>query len=431
MHEDFRTIPNKKKIINDPLYGFINIPSELIYDLVDHRYFQRLRRIRQLGLTFYVYPGANHTRFQHALGAAHLMNSALEVLFRKDYPVSEAERDSAIAAILLHDIGHGPFSHALEHSIVETVDHEVLSGLFMDNLNKSTGGAIDQAIRIFNDTYPRSFLHQLVSSQLDMDRLDYLNRDSFFSGVTEGMVGSERIIKMLRVVDDRLVVERKGIYSIEKYLISRRLMYWQVYLHKTVLAAEQMLVKALSRARELAWNGDRLFTTPALEGFLYPGPLSEKPLADTDLLLECYSRLDDTDIFAVLKVWAGHSDRVLSSLSNGLLNRKLLAIRIRKTPWDQGEVEDLRQNLVKKGGLTYSETEYLVFTDVIANNAYSDEDDQILFLDNSGQLLPLSEISDIFNVSLLRQTDSKYILCYPKGLFQEDGNKNLPGSVSN
>ena len=416
MEEEFRVIPNKRKIINDPLYGFINFPSSLIYDLIDHPWFQRLRRIRQLGLTFYVYPAANHTRFQHALGAAHLMNTALEVIGRKGYPVTDEERDAAIAAILLHDIGHGPFSHALEHSIVETVGHEKLSGLFMQQLNRSSGGALDLSIRIFNDDYSRSFLHQLVSSQLDMDRLDYLNRDSFFTGVAEGVVGSERIIKMLRVVNDQLVVERKGIYSIEKYLISRRLMYWQVYLHKTVIAAEQMLVKALSRARELAGNGTKLFTTPALHAFLYPGLLSERPMDDPDLLLG-FSKLDDSDIFASVKVWAEHPDRVLSLLSEGLLNRKLPGIRIQKTPWDPNRIESLRRKVVTEFGFSPHEAEYLVFSDIITNNTYAENDDQILFYDNSGQLVTLSEASDIINVPLLSRADSKYYLCYPKWLF--------------
>ncbi|MFA5814395.1 MAG: HD domain-containing protein [Bacteroidales bacterium] len=417
MEEEFRTVPNKRKIINDPLYGFINFPSSLIYDLIDHPWFQRLRRIRQLGLTFYVYPAANHTRFQHALGAAYLMNTALEVIARKGYPVTEDERDAAIAAILLHDIGHGPFSHALEHSIVKTIDHEKLSGLFMQQLNRLTGGALDLSIRIFDDQYSRSFLHQLVSSQLDMDRLDYLNRDSFFTGVTEGAVGYERIIKMLKVVNDQLVVERKGIYSIEKYLISRRLMYWQVYLHKTVIAAEQMLVKALSRARELAYNGTNVFTTPALHGFLYPGPLSDRPLADPELLLEQFSKLDDTDIFASIKAWADHPDKVLSLLSEGLLNRKLSGIRIQKTPWNPDQIEHLRRKAVTEFGFSPHEAEYLVFSDIITNSTYAENDDQILFFENSGQLITLSEASDIINVPLLSRADSKYYLCYPKWLF--------------
>lgn len=417
MEEEFRMVPNKRKIINDPLYGFINFPSPVIYDLIDHPWFQRLRRIRQLGLTFYVYPAANHTRFQHALGAAHLMNNALEAISRKGYPVTEEERDAAIAAILLHDIGHGPFSHALEHSIVETVDHEKLSGLFMQQLNRITGGALDLAIRIFDDRYSRSFLHQLVSSQLDMDRLDYLIRDSFFTGVTEGAVGYERIIKMLRVVDDQLVVERKGIYSIEKYLISRRLMYWQVYLHKTVIAAEQMLVKALSRARELAYNGTRVFATPALHGFLYPGPLSDRPMDDPDLLLDQFSKLDDTDIFASIKAWADHPDRILSLLSEGLLNRKLFGIRIQKTPWNPDQIGQLRKKASAGFGFSPHEAEYLVFSDTITNSTYAEHEDQILFYDNSGQLITLPEASDIINVPLLSRADSKYYLCYPKWLF--------------
>ncbi len=423
MDEEFRLVPNKRKIINDPLYGFINFPSPLIYDLIDHPWFQRLRRIRQLGLTFYVYPAANHTRFQHALGAAYLMDTALDVISRKGYPVTDEERDAAIAAILLHDIGHGPFSHALEHSIVESVNHEQISGLFMNHLNRSTGGALDQAISIFNGDYPRSFFHQLVSSQLDMDRLDYLNRDSFFTGVTEGVVGYERIIKMLKVVDDQLVVERKGIYSIEKYLISRRLMYWQVYLHKTVIAAEQMLVKALKRARELACNGTHVFATPALHGFLYPGPLSDRPMDDPDMLLEQFAKLDDSDIFASIKVWADHSDKVLSLLSEGLLNRKLPVIRIQKSPWNPEQIDHLRKKVSSEYGFSPHEAEYLVFTDIITNSTYAENDEQILFYDNSGQLITLSEASDILNVPLLSRADSKYYLCYPKWLFANSDNK--------
>jgi uncharacterized protein len=426
MEEEFHVIPNKRKIINDPLYGFINFPSSWIYDLIDHPWFQRLRRIRQLGLTFYVYPAANHTRFQHALGAAHLMNSALEVISRKGYQVTDSERDASIAAILLHDIGHGPFSHALEHSIVETLDHEKLSELFMEKLNRSSGGALDLSIQIFKGGYSRSFLHQLVSSQLDMDRLDYLNRDSFFTGVTEGTVGYERIIKMLKVVNDQLVVERKGIYSIEKYLISRRLMYWQVYLHKTVIAAEQLLVKALSRARELAYNGTRVFATPALHDFLYPGQLSERPMDDPDLLLEQFSKLDDTDIFASIKVWTEHPDKLLSLLSENLLNRKLPGIRIQKTPWNVDQINRLRKKVVTEFGFTPHESEFLVFSDKITNSTYAENDDQIQFFDNSGQLIPLSEASDIINVPLLSRADSKFFLCFPKWIFSNtDTNREI------
>jgi uncharacterized protein len=345
------------------------------------------------------------------------MNSALEVIARKDYPISEEERDAAVAAILLHDIGHGPFSHALEHSIVETVDHESLSGLIMNQLNKMTGGALDLAIRIFDDKYHRSFFHQLVSSQLDVDRLDYLNRDSFFTGVTEGVVGSERIIKMLRVIDDQLVVERKGIYSVEKFLISRRLMYWQVYLHKTVIAAEQLLVKALRRARELAFNGIAVFATPALHEFLYPGLLSTNPMSDPDFLMDQFSKLDDSDVLASIKVWADHPDRILSLLSKGLLNRNLPGIHIRRQPWDPAEIEELRSILVRDHGFSASEAEYLIYSDVITNNTYAENDDQILLLENNGKLVSLSEASDIINVPLLSRADNKYFLCYPKWLF--------------
>ncbi len=417
MDEEFSAHSNKIKIINDPLYGFINFPAPLIYDLIDHPWFQRLRRIRQLGLTFYVYPAANHTRFQHALGAAHLMNTALEVISRKGYPVSEEERDAAIAAILLHDIGHGPFSHALEHSIVQSIDHEKLSSLFMEQMNRSSGGALDLAIRIFEDRYPRSFLHQLVSSQLDMDRLDYLNRDSFFTGVTEGVVGSERIIKMLKVVNDQLVVVKKGVYTIEKFLISRRLMYWQVYLHKTVIAAEQLLVKALTRARELAVNGTAVFATPALQAFLYPGPLTDRPLEDPEWLIHEFSNLDDADIFASIKVWVNHPDKILSMLSEGLLNRKLPGIRIRKTPFREEEIEDLRKVAMRMKGFSAAEASYLVYSDIITNNTYAENNDQILFLGNGENLVTLSEVSDIINIPLLNRADHKYFLCYPKWLF--------------
>jgi hypothetical protein len=420
MTDEFATKPNKRKIINDPVYGFISIPSDLVYDLLEHRYFQRLRRIRQLGLTFYVYPAANHTRFQHALGATHLMSSALDVISAKGYDMTTEEREAAVSAILLHDIGHGPFSHALEKSLVPGIDHESMSLMYMEHLNKETGGDLETAIRVFRDEHPRRFLHQLISGQLDMDRLDYLNRDSFFTGVTEGVVGSERIIKMLRVVDDRLVVERKGVYSIEKFLIARRLMYWQVYLHKTVVAAEHMLVQTLRRARSLALNGSDLFATPALRDFLYPGPLSEKPMEDPSTLLECFSRLDDNDIFCALKVWVGHPDRLLSSLAGGLLNRQLFGIRIRKTPWDENQIEQLKAILVKKSGYSHEEAGYLVFTDRVMNNAYIGRDDQIYFYDNSGHLLSLPETSDIVNVPLLSNTDSKYFICYPKWIFQDD-----------
>jgi HD superfamily phosphohydrolase len=357
------------------------------------------------------------------------MTTALDVISRKGYDVSPAEREAAIAAILLHDIGHGPFSHALEHSIVNTVDHETLSRLFMQQLNGLMGGALQMAIDIFNDLYPRAFLHKLVSSQLDMDRLDYLNRDSFFTGVTEGVVGAERIIKMLKVVDDQLVVEKKGIYSVEKYLISRRLMYWQVYLHKTVIAAEQMLVKVLNRARELARNETELFVTPCLRDFLYPGPLADRPLDDPEKLLDRFSQLDDSDIFASVKAWTSHPDRVLSALSAGLMDRNLPAIRIQRNPWDPETVDSIRHQAAEWLKIPYEEAAYFVYTDSISNSTYADDDDQILLYENSGRLTTLTEASDIIPAPLLSRADNKYFLCYPKGLFATPDTKRTAGFV--
>ncbi|MCD6332696.1 MAG: HD domain-containing protein [Bacteroidales bacterium] len=405
---------NKRKIINDPVYGFIRIPFEELYDIIEHPYFQRLRRIRQLGLTFYVYPGANHSRMQHALGTAHLMTTALDVLQQKGVEITEEERKAAIAAILLHDIGHGPFSHVLETSLVPKVTHEALSRLFMAHLIRHLKGISGLVLEVFDNEYKKGFLHQLISGQLDMDRLDYLRRDSFFTGVTEGVVGSERIIKMLQVADGQLVVEQKGIYSIEKFLISRRLMYWQVYLHKTVIAAEQMLVHALLRARELASQEVTLFTTPGLKAFLYPGVLTRNPLGDTELLIDMFARLDDNDIFASLKVWADHDDRVLSFLSEGLIDRKLFAIRIQKTPFDEQLIHDLRLEVAHKMNISMDEATYLVFSRPVTNHAYHEEDDQIFFMNSKGQLSRLSDTSDIINVPLLSQTDQKYFLCFPK-----------------
>jgi HD superfamily phosphohydrolase len=309
---NFAYILNKKKIINDPVYGFISIPTELIYDLIEHPYFQRLRHIKQLGMTHLVYPGALHTRFHHALGAMHLMKMAIETLRSKDHVITNEEEEALTIAILLHDVGHGPFSHALEHTIVDGISHEDISILLMNKLNIEFKGQLTTAISIFNDTYPKKFLHELVSSQLDMDRLDYLNRDSFFTGVSEGVISSDRIIKMLNVKDDHITIEEKGIYSVEKFLIARRLMYWQVYLHKTVIAAEQMLVKILERSRALTLSGQDLFATPALKHFL-TNKLSTEAFTEDDHL-EIFTRLDDTDIMSAVKVWALHSDPVLSKL---------------------------------------------------------------------------------------------------------------------
>ncbi|MBS1500981.1 MAG: HD domain-containing protein, partial [Bacteroidetes bacterium] len=332
---------NKKKIINDPVYGFISVRNDLAFDLIEHPYFQRLRYIRQLGMTHLVYPGALHTRFHHALGAMHLMTLAIETLRSKGHRITEEEEEAVAVAILLHDIGHGPFSHALERTIVEGVSHEDISHLLMSSLNAQFGGRLSMAIDVFNGTYHKRFLHELVSGQLDMDRMDYLNRDSFFTGVSEGVISFDRIIKMLNVVDDHIAVEEKGIYSIEKFLIARRLMYWQVYLHKTVIAAEQLLANILRRARELALGGQSLFATPALRHFLEK-PISKKSFEAENSHLEIFAQLDDTDIMASIKVWEESGDFVLSHLCKMLMRRNLYHVDITSEPPDEKQLAKLR-----------------------------------------------------------------------------------------
>jgi len=407
---------NKRKIVNDPVYGFINISSDFLFDLIEHPYFQRLRRIKQLGLTNYVYPGANHTRFQHAIGAAYLMDLAINSIRNKGHEITAEEAEAVMAAILLHDIGHGPFSHALENSIVEPIDHEILSAWFMDDLNRTHNGRLTLAISIFKNKYEKRFLHQLVSSQLDMDRLDYLKRDSFFTGVTEGVIGSDRIIKMLNVVDDELVVEAKGIYSIEKFLIARRLMYWQVYLHKTVLAAEKLLVLLLQRAKELAVSGTPLFATPALKFFINKS--FDKSLTNDESfrqeLLYHYSRLDDNDIISAAKVWCENEDNILAYLSDALINRKLYEVRIQNFPMAKSEEKKLRMLVMDKYHVKEEDTRYFCFTDEISNNAYSAHDDKIKILFKTGALKDIAEASDMLNISVLSKTVKKYFTCYPK-----------------
>ncbi|MFZ5939165.1 MAG: HD domain-containing protein [Bacteroidota bacterium] len=410
--------PSRSKIINDPVYGFITIPPDLIFDLIEHPWFQRLRRIRQLGMTHYVYPGANHTRFQHAVGAMYLMGLAVEQLRDKGHKISEEEAGAVIVAILLHDIGHGPFSHALEHSLFDNVNHEEVSLMYMEELNRQFDGKLELAISIFMDRYPKKFLHQMVSGQLDMDRLDYLKRDSFFTGVTEGAIGSDRIIKMLDVVDDHLVVEQKGIYSIEKFLIARRLMYWQVYLHKTVLAAEQLLVLTLKRARLLAASGTELFCTPALHYFLYElrGKVED---GNRLTFLEQFALLDDTDILSAAKVWSTHPDRVLSQLCKGLIDRQLFRIEIAKKPFPESRVIRLRKAAMKQWEISEKEAEFLVLTESISNNAYNAMDDRIRILEKGGNILDITEASDMLNISVLSKTVRKYFLCYPKSLYEK------------
>lgn len=403
---------NKNKIINDPVYGFISIKTSLIFDLIEHPYFQRLRYIKQLGMTHLVYPGALHTRFHHALGAMHLMQLAIEHLQNKGHDISAEEEEAACIAILLHDIGHGPFSHALEHTLVQEVSHEKISKLFMANLNAEFNGQLDLALRIFNNQYPKKFLSQLISGQLDLDRLDYLNRDSFFSGVTEGMVSSDRIIKLLNVKDDHLVVEEKGIYSIEKFLIARRLMYWQVYLHKTVIAAEQLLVKILERARELARDKIQLFATPALKHFLYNEVGEDFHESSKDLA--CFALLDDHDIMSSVKVWQSHDDFILSTLCSNLINRNLYKVEISNEVPDEGRIKDLCDIVISKLGISEDDSSYFVFADTINNMAYKPGNGSINILRKNGELQDIATVSDHSNLEALTKLVTKNFLCYTK-----------------
>lgn len=407
---------NKRKIINDPVFGFLDIATDLIFEIIEHRWFQRLRRIKQLGLTYFVYPGATHNRFQHALGSAHLMKAALDVISTKSADISDEEREAAIIAILLHDIGHGPFSHALEHSIVHNVDHEVLSGLFMERLNNEFRGKLDLALQIFNNKYHKKYLYQLISGHLDMDRMDYLRRDSFYTGVVEGTIGSERIIKMLTVKDDKLVVEAKGIYSVEKFLIARRLMYWQVYLHKTVISAEFLLVKILQRAKYLAGIGTRLFATPSLDLFLKKGINSEAEFREDKNLLEDFSNLDDNDIFSSIKVWMKHEDKVLSFLSRALINRRLFRIEISKQKISNIKLEHIKNQAVKQLGFSYEEVNSIVCSELFINNAYSADEGNIYILYNDGKMLDIVEASELLDDTLLSKDIVRYFVSYPKEL---------------
>ena len=406
---------NKKKIINDPVYGFINVPTELVFDLIEHPYFQRLRYIKQLGLTHLVYPGALHTRFHHALGAMHLMGLAIETLQNKGHEITPEEEEALNIAILLHDVGHGPFSHALEQTIVEGIRHEDISVLLMNKLNVQFNGRLTNAIAIFNGSYPKRFLHELVSGQLDMDRMDYLNRDSFFTGVSEGVISSDRIIKMLNVVGDHIVIEEKGIYSIEKFLIARRLMYWQVYLHKTVIAAEQLLAKILKRARELTLNGRQLFSTTALGHFLVKN-ISRDVFMHQDHHIETFAGLDDTDIIAAVKMWAADSDPVLSRLCSNLIGRNLYHVDITNEPPDPQKVAQLTQAAINKYAVNREGATYFVFIDVITNNAYRPGDGSIRILMKDGSIKDIAAASDNSNLEALAKTVKKYILCYTKDL---------------
>jgi HD superfamily phosphohydrolase len=406
---------NKKKIINDPVYGFITIPSALVYDLISHPYFQRLRYIKQLGMTHLVYPGAIHTRFHHALGAMHLMSLALEVLRNKGHHISAEEEEAATIAILLHDIGHGPFSHALEHTLVNGINHEDISILMMHKLNVEFDGRLTAAINVFRGNYHRSFFCQLISGQLDLDRMDYLNRDSFFTGVSEGVISFDRIIKMFNIVDDNLVIEEKGIYSIEKFLIARRLMYWQVYLHKTVISAEQLLVKILERAKELASAGEKLFATPALQHFLQNDITALNFFDDANHLLQ-FSKLDDQDIYAAIKVWESHHDMILSKLCKMLNARNLYKVEISNDSPDADRIERLAVQTALALNIAEDDVAYFVFTDTIKNRAYNAKNSNINILMKNNDLVDIAKASDLSNLESLDKTVKKYILCYTRDI---------------
>lgn len=408
-------LPNKKKILNDPVYGFVSIPYGIIFDLVEHPYFQRLRRIKQTSLTHLVYPGALHTRFHHAIGALHLTTEALDVLCNKGVDISPEEAEALQIAVLLHDIGHGPFSHTLEHTLIN-VHHEDLSILFMQRLNEIFNGKLDRALQIFLDLYPKKFLHQLVSGQLDMDRMDYLNRDSFFTGVHEGVIGYDRIIKMLDVKDGELVVEEKGIYSVEKFLIARRLMYWQVYLHKTVLAAEQMLVQTLQRARELMMQGVKLEGPANLLFFLQQDLTYEDFKNNRDALLDRFATLDDSDIVGALKSWSFSTDKLLAYFANCLLNRRLFKLELRNAPFDEAYVADILGKAEAWGAFPKELLPYLVFQGKESNSAYSSLKDEVHILHKDGKVLPMSTNADF---GIQSKIVTKYYLCYPKEILEE------------
>ena len=402
---------NDRKIINDPVFGFINIPKGLIYDVITHPIFQRLSRIKQLGLSSAVYPGAQHTRFQHSLGAFSLMSEAIQHLKAKGNFIFDSEVEAVQIAILLHDIGHGPFSHVLENTLIKDFTHEEISLMLMERINRDLKGQITLAIQIFKDEYPKKFLHQLVSGQLDMDRLDYLRRDSFFTGVSEGNIGSARIIKMLDVKDDHLVVESKGIYSIENFLTSRRLMYWQVYLHKTSVTLEKMLVNALMRAKELANQGKELFASPALRYFLYNDICKEDFYTKSEPI-DNFILLDDNDLWTSLKVWSANEDIILSTLSKGIINRNLFKVEVSYTPIPKEKKADIISNICKALSISKKDARYFLASSSLENNMYKKEDDSIEILYKDGTTKDISQASDMLNISLLSRKIKKYYTCY-------------------
>jgi HD superfamily phosphohydrolase len=406
-------LTNKKKIINDPVYGFISMPSDFVFDLVCHPWFQRLRNIRQLGLSHYVYPGAVHSRFQHSLGAMYLTSQAIHTLRAKGIAITPGEEEAVLVAILLHDIGHGPFSHALEHSLVEDMPHEKMSLLIMKEINRQTKGRLDDAIAVFLGDYPRKFFHDLVTGQMDMDRMDYLRRDSFFTGVIEGSVGSDRIIRMLNVSDDRLVVDEKGIYSVEKFLIARRMMYWQVYNHRTVVSAEKLLTSLLLRARQVSTAGLSLFATPALKYFLQSHNLSEEG-EETALLVRYFTSLDESDILSATKVWMESEDRVLADLCRRFVYRDLLGIELQREPFEKKRVEETTSRAKEMLHLSDDEVGFYVNTGDVYNQAYAPGTPEVRILLKNGETRDITAVSDLFNKDALSEKVTKYYLCYPK-----------------
>ncbi len=406
---------NKLKILNDPIYGFITIPNTLVYDLIQHPYFQRLRRISQMGMSYLVYPGAHHTRFHHALGCMHLMQKAVQTLRFKGVEISSDEETALYIAILLHDIGHGPFSHAMEHSIVEDVHHEEISQLFMNQLNNAFDGKLSLAIKIFKGDYHRKFMLQLISSQLDMDRMDYLKRDSFYSGVAEGNINSERLIQMMNVENDVLVIEEKGIYSVEKFLVARRLMYWQAYLHKTSVVAELILTKILKRAKELTQKGIMLPCSEPLQYFMQNRVTLEDFNAD---ILKQFALLDDFDIVSAIKSWQFHDDYVLSNLSNMIINRDLLKIQMAEDKVDKVQLNELKTRYMNRFQLSEKEAEYFVFKGKLKNQAYNKTSEPIHILKKDRTIEDVVEASDQLHLKALSKPVTKYFICFPKVLLE-------------
>ena len=410
---------NDAKIINDPVFGFIKIPRGLLYDIVCHPLMQRLNRINQLGLASIVYPGARHTRFQHSLGAFHLTSEAILTLQQKGQFIFDSEAEAVEAAILMHDIGHGPFSHVLENTLISGISHEDISLLMMEQINNDFNGRLNLAISIFKDHYPKRFLHQLISSQLDMDRLDYLRRDSFFTGVTEGNIGSARIIKMLNVVDDKLVVEQNGIYSLENYLTSRRLMYWQVYLHKTAVGYEKVLVNMLRRAKFLTHEAknnsmhEKPFASPALAYFL-KNDVNADWFKTHSEALQMYEELDDSDLWSAMKVWKHSSDKILSTLATDMLDRHIFKVEVHDEPVSRERIDAIEAEIAKKIGIDVKDAHYLTSLNTIQKDMYSIDDDSIDILYKDGTIKDISEASEILNVALLSKKIRKYYLCYQR-----------------